>query len=198
LEVGPQRQEVEVIGIFNQALGQVGLGWGQGALKVGDRAFLLLQIKLLLNLHQQDIAAPALGDRLLGIPEPFFGGVQGIQQPDVVAPGQVGQGFGESGQFIGVGVGKGPHVAQVAGRKAPAIGEGPAQILGQAIDDLAAPALVRLPLQNVLANPPVQQHQLSIYAEGRLDLGRTNAVLEAGEELIVKRLDRIRAIGHRD
>src|SRR5437879_1409742 len=54
---------------------------------------------------------------------------------------------------------------------------------GKAVDDLGAPALVSLTLQNVPANLPVKEDHLPIGSESRLDLGsadtRFNFVKEA-------------------
>ena len=54
--------------------------------------------------------------------------------------------------------GEGAHVFEVARREALHVGKGLAQVGGEAVHDLGAPALTFLPVQDHPANVPVEQH----------------------------------------
>src|SRR5690554_1557571 len=57
--------------------------------------------------------------------------------------------------------------------------------MGKAINNLGAPALRRLTLQNVLPDLPVEQHQLPIHRQTRALLGMVNAMLQVGQPVAV-------------
>ena len=78
-------------------------------------------------------------------------------------------------------LGKRTHVLEVARRKALHLRESRPQILRQPLDHLGAPALFRLPRQNVAANLPVQQNQLAIDRQRRTLLGGMDAVFQLGQ-----------------
>jgi hypothetical protein len=61
-------------------------------------------------------------------------------------------------------LGKGAHVEQVGPGKALHLRESIAQILGEPLDHLHAPSLKALPLEDVAADLPVEQHQLPVHA----------------------------------
>lgn len=66
-----EREEVEIVRVFDELLGQIGLRSGEGLLEVGDRLSLPV-IQLTLDLHDEHVPAPAIQHRLLGIPEPLI------------------------------------------------------------------------------------------------------------------------------
>jgi hypothetical protein len=69
VSVSGQGQEVEMIGVLQDLLGHVGMGWRQCAAEVGDCLSLALA-QPGLDLCGKDRTAPAMLQRRLGIPEP--------------------------------------------------------------------------------------------------------------------------------
>lgn len=63
-----QGEEVENVGVFQKLTGQVGLWGGQALLKVGNRLSLAF-VGVAFDLMPESIAAPALFDGLLHVPE---------------------------------------------------------------------------------------------------------------------------------
>src|SRR5271166_5289084 len=89
--------------------------------------------------------------------------------------------------LAGVSQKKRPHAPDVAAGKPLDAGEGLLDVLGQALDDAAAPALAFLALDDALAGVPVQFDQLAVGRDGRLDLGGADAFLEVFEESVIAR-----------
>ena len=59
--------------------------------------------------------------------------------------------------LLGPGLGESPHVFEVPGREALHAGEFPAEVLGQAVDDLGPPAVFLLAGEDVAADLPVEE-----------------------------------------
>src|SRR5690554_5914773 len=57
--------------------------------------------------------------------------------------------------------------------------------MGKAINNLGAPALRRLTLQNVLPDLPVEQHQLPIHRQTGALLGVVNTIFQVGQPVAV-------------
>ena len=72
-------------------------------------------------------------------------------------------------------LGKGAHVFEITRRKPLHLREGRAQVRRQPFDDLGPPTLLRLPGQNILADLPVEQHQLAVHRQRGALLGRVDA-----------------------
>jgi hypothetical protein len=117
--------------------------------------------QIALDLMDEDGARPAMFDGLLGIPGAFFGRLHGIEQADVMAPGQLCNdplhNFG-----IGPGNGQGPHIFEVSRRKPGHFGERLTEIPGQPVDDLGAPTLTLLPGENIPPDGPVEHDHLAV------------------------------------
>jgi hypothetical protein len=58
---------------------------------------------------------------------------------------------------VGPRLGEGAHVLEVPRREPPHVGELGAEIMGQPVDDLGAPAGLGLALEDIVADPPVEQ-----------------------------------------
>jgi len=56
------------------------------------------------------------------------------------------------------------------------------QVTGQTVDDLSAPALGLLAVENLAANGPLEQNQLPADGLGGADLGRVDAGLQLLKE----------------
>jgi hypothetical protein len=110
--------------------------------EIGDRlAFPLQQPGF--DMDVQHIARPAVFEGAPGIGEAGLGVFQLGQQHQVVAPGQLSNSLLDN-FGIRPGLGEGAHVHQVGAGKALHVGKGGAQVMGQALDDLGAPALLGL------------------------------------------------------
>ena len=125
--------------------------------------------------------------RLGGIPAPLILGLQFVQQGQLVVPGQLCK---HRLHKLGVrpGLGKGPHVLQVARREALHVRECHPQVMRQPLDDLGTPTLGRLTSQDVAADLPLQQHQFAVHRQRRALLCGVDAGLQLGQPLgIVRR-----------
>src|SRR5262249_23809200 len=89
-----EREEVECVRILQQLASKIGLWRRQGALEV--RASLALAaVEIALDPVDQDVAAPAMFNGRLCVPEPLFEILDLLDQDDVVPPGKSGQRKGE-------------------------------------------------------------------------------------------------------
>jgi hypothetical protein len=84
-----QREEVKDVGILQQLGRKVGLGRRQRAREVGHRLPLPL-MGAILDLEEKELAAPAMLERLLGVPEARGPVLDLLEKGDVVGPGQFG------------------------------------------------------------------------------------------------------------
>src|SRR5690606_29685565 len=111
--------EVEQVWVAGGLLSEVGVRGWQGAGEVGDGLAGPL-VEAALDVVDQDVAAPALLDGRLGVPFAQVGGVQLVQQGDVVPPWQLCNG---ALHYFGVRpcCGEGTHVLEVARREAPGV-----------------------------------------------------------------------------
>ncbi len=171
-----QAEKVEAIGVFERLACQVGLRLGQALVEVGDGAAAALA-QAGFDLHHQHIARPVVLDGLGGVPAALQFGLQLGQQHQVMPPRQLSNSlldkFG-----IRPRLGKSAHVHQVGPRKPFHRRKGQTQIVLQPLDHLRAPALIRLPRQDVPSDLPVQQHQFAVNRQRGTLLGAVDAGFE--------------------
>src|SRR6185437_264851 len=101
----------------------------------------------------KDITAPAILDRLTGIPVALSGGFHRIKQAQIMAPGQKCNNLLHKFQ-IRPSLGKRPHVAQISRREAGHLGKGPPKIRRKTVDDLRTPALDLLAGKDIATDIP--------------------------------------------
>jgi len=94
------------------------------------------------------------------------------------------------------GISEGPHVVQIAAGQAGHVEELGAQVDGQPVDDLSAPALL-LPVEACPPDRPVQGEQLGVDGPLRSEAGGADLLLELFEQrgVVVGRLQL--GAGHR-
>jgi len=80
-------EEIEEVGIFEEALGEGGVGFGEGGGEVGDSGTLAL-VGAILDLCGEGVSGPALFDGLAGIPKAGGKVLNLLHQGDVGAPRQ--------------------------------------------------------------------------------------------------------------
>ena len=178
--LGAERQEVEAVGVLHQLLGQVGLRRRQGPGEVGER-LALAAVQAALDLVDEDAAAPAVLDGLPRVPQPLGRVLDGVQEPHVVAPGQLCSNPLHD-LAVGVGLGEGAHVFEVSGRQAGHLREVAPQVGREPVDDAGAPALGGLPGEDVAADAPVELDQLSVDSDGGAQPGRPDPLLQLGQQ----------------
>ena len=88
LGVVGESQKIEAVRVFDELLGEVGLWRWKCRLEV-CQGFPLAPAETALDLDDEHIPAPAVHDRLLDVPLPFFGVFDEVQKPDVMAPGNL-------------------------------------------------------------------------------------------------------------
>lgn len=120
-QVRSQREKVKVVWVFDEFLSKVRLRLRQGAVKIGQRRALTLK-EPALDLMHQDIAAPAVFERLSDVPFSLARILHRIENPDLVAPGQLCNNLLHK-FLVRVGFGKCPHVLQIPGPKSSQAGE---------------------------------------------------------------------------
>jgi hypothetical protein len=155
-----QPEKIELIGILEDLLRQIGLGSRQGAPEIRRRPA-LPQMQTALDLVNQDVAAPAMLDGGPGIPAARFGIGDFFEQGDLVPPGQLCKDTLHE-VAVRLGRGEGPYVFEVPGRPAGNAGKLAPQIGSQTVDHPGAPAAAVLPLEDLGADLPVQQDQFVI------------------------------------
>ena len=82
-----ERQKIEVVGIFNQLLCEVGFRRRESSLKIRD-CFPLPPIKAAFDLQHEHVSAPTVEDGLLNVPEAFRRVLHLVEQDAIVEPGQ--------------------------------------------------------------------------------------------------------------
>ncbi|HUZ63626.1 MAG TPA: hypothetical protein VMU82_07925 [Acetobacteraceae bacterium] len=107
-----------------------------GALPAREQTFL--------DLVRQHRAAPAVLDRLAGMPGSLLRELDGLQQADVMTPGELCNNRLHH-CAVGPGLGEGPPVFQVARREAGHVREIPAQVTRQPVNDAGSPPRRELP-----------------------------------------------------
>jgi hypothetical protein len=115
------RQEVEQVRVAGGLLGEVGVGLRQRRREVADRIARAL-VQAPLDVQRQHVAAPALVDRLGGVPESQLGLLDLFDQRDLVPPGKLCNAALHN-LPIGPCLGERPHVLEVAWRVAASIRE---------------------------------------------------------------------------
>ena len=118
-------------------------------------------------------------ERGLGVPEPGSR-VLDPQQRDVLAPGQFANDPLENCR-VGPRRGERPHIAQIGRREAARIGELRAQVGGEPVDHLGAPAVRCLAFANVVADLPIEADQLAVHGEGGAQPRLANPGFQVGE-----------------
>jgi len=159
-------QKIEVVRIFQDLFGQIGVRRREGPLKVGDCLPFPLA-KPTLNLKHQDVPAPAVLDGGTEVPLPLLPVLELVEQHPQMPPGQkchkLWHYFG-----VGPGLGQAAHVLQVAGAVAFDSGKLLLQVGAEPINDPGTPALGLLAGQDLASNGPIEQDQLPLTANAAL------------------------------
>jgi hypothetical protein len=82
-----KREEVKCIGILENLLGELRLFSRKGAREVGQCAALTSE-QIAVDLMSENVPAPAVLDRLPGVPGPFLGRPDSVEKAHVMAPRQ--------------------------------------------------------------------------------------------------------------
>ncbi len=88
LRFGCQRQEIKIVRVFDELPGEIGLRRWKSGLKICDRLSLPF-VESALYLQHEDVSAPAVLDRRMGVPEPFLRCLELLQQRQIVISGQL-------------------------------------------------------------------------------------------------------------
>ncbi len=123
-------EKVEVVRIFENLLSEIGLRPRESRLEIGDCLPLAAE-EPALDLHYEDVPAPAIPDGLLRIPKPLLSGPHEVQKPDVVTPGQLCNRLLHNWPSFG----KGPHIFEIPRRKPSHFWEFYVEILRQPLND---------------------------------------------------------------
>ena len=106
-----EREEVEVVRVFEKLLGEVGLRRRQGTVEVVLH-LTLTRIKIGVDLVDEDIAAPPVLDGLPHVPLPFRRVLCLVQQSAIVEPGDLSSKLLDD-CFIGVRRRESPHIQEI-------------------------------------------------------------------------------------
>jgi hypothetical protein len=174
-----QAQEVKQVRVLERLAGQRRLGSRQPSLKVRHRAALAL-LQPVLDVQRKCHARPAVLHCLRRIPLAVSCVVQLRQERHDVEPRQLVSRL-LTKLAVRAMLGEKPHVLEVARRPAAHVRKGVLEVSGQAVDDLGAPALPLLALQDVASDAAVELHQLGIDRQRRALPGLGNLALELGQ-----------------
>jgi len=153
-------EEIEVVGIFDELLCQIGLRRRESRLEV-RQCFSLPPVEAAFDLDHEDVPAPAVLDGLLRVPETLLGGLYHIEDANVVPPGNLSNSLLDE-CFVRPGLRESPHVEQVGSGEALDIRKFVMEIVRKPLDNLGAPPGLLLALQNIAAEPPIEQNQLAV------------------------------------
>ena len=103
-----QRQEIEVIRVFQDLLRQIRLGCRQRAREVG-RGLPLPEVEVTVDVVRSHRATPPVLHRLAGVPLTLHGIRHRVEQSHDMAPGQIAQHLLRDYR-VGVGAGERSHV----------------------------------------------------------------------------------------
>jgi hypothetical protein len=176
-------QEIEVVRVLNELLGKVRLWSGKRRLEIRDRLS-LPPVKAALDLHDENVPAPSVLNRLADVPETFRWVLHFVQKNAIVKPGQLCSSLLHNCYFRPR-LSKSPHVFEVAEREAIYVGEFRAEVFCQPLNYLRSPALFFLAGQNLIPNAPVEENKLLFHGDGGANLGGPNLVLQTGQKLPV-------------
>lgn len=155
-----QAEEVQQIRVPGGLLGEIGVGGGQGTGEISDRLSGPV-VQPGVDLMGQHVAAPPVLEGRCGIPFPLFRAVDLIEQREMVVPGQFCKRRLQN-CFAWPGCGERPHVPQVPGRVTLGVGKPLTQVGRQPVDDLGAPPLVVLTVEDLPSDRPVPGQQLGV------------------------------------
>src|ERR1044071_9401455 len=84
--IGPQGQEIKIVGIFENLASQIGLGFWKCLIKVRESLAIAMN-GLGFNLVDQHISGPAVLDGCSDVPRSFNYGFDMVQNPYILSPG---------------------------------------------------------------------------------------------------------------
>ncbi|UEC43821.1 MAG: hypothetical protein METHAR1v1_1730002 [Methanothrix sp.] len=180
-----QAQEVEVVGVLEDLPGQIGLGRGKGPVEVCDRLSLTAE-EVALDLVDENVPAPPVLHRLANVPLPFGPIFQLVQDHTVMKPRNLCSNLLQK-SVIFPRLRKGPHVLEVPRREALHLRKLPAEIDGEPIYHLCAPALFSLALEDRPPHLPVEENKLSIDGKRCTNLSRADSALQIGKQFWISR-----------
>ena len=178
-----QTEKIKGVRVFEKALCQIRLRRRQCAREIGDRSPLPL-MQPALNLMHKDVPRPSMFDRLRNVPRPFRLASDLIKQDTVVEPRDLCSSLLHKCRIRPC-LGKSPHILQVAWRKTFHFGECVPEVACQPVNDPGSPALLCLAYENISADLPIQQYQLTMYREDRPCLRLTDAIQQKTKEFII-------------
>ena len=192
-----QREELEVVGILEKLMSQIGLGRGQGAFEVRD-GFSLPGIEVALDLVNQDVAAPAVFRQMTSVPKTLILRLQFVEKNAVVPPGNFCNSLLQN-CLIRPSLGERAHVAQVPQGESGHVGKLAAKVGCDALDDFGPPALFLHSPGDVPADAPVKQNQFAVDGERGAYLRRSHSLLDVANQFLVARrhLTRLRQVAVR-
>ena len=135
-------------------------------------------------MDHERVPAPAVLDRLPGVPEPLLGLVDLLEEADVVAPRDLCNDLLHN-FLVWPGLREAPHVLEVAAGEPLAVGELLPEVGGELVDHLRPPREPVLPLEDVPADRPVEEDELAVHGERCLNAGSTHPVLQVSKEVFV-------------
>jgi len=119
-------QEIEIVRVFRDLPGEIGLRSWQGAVEVRDGFALTLE-KAAFDLVNQDVAAPAVLKGGVNVSLALDGILHVVENAEVMAPWNLCNKLLHN-CLVRPGLGERPHVLQIAGREASHLGKSALQI----------------------------------------------------------------------
>jgi len=131
-----------------------------------------------------DVAAPAMLNGGLGVPDAILARGKFFQDREIVIPGDLRK-HRLHNCFIGPGFRERTHLFQISRGESFHVGEGSLEVRRQTVDHFRTPVFPLLPVEDIAADLPVEQNQFPVDGQRCATLRRPNPRLQVGEKLSV-------------
>jgi hypothetical protein len=180
LGLGAEREEVEPVGILQRLAREVRLRLGQPLLEVRDRLALALQ-GAKLDVMREQRPGPTVLDGAGRVEQPLLARLQLGEQRDVLTPRQLVNESLTHCARVGPSLRKHAHILEIRLREASHLGELDAQVGFDLAENPRSPSGLRLPVEDVASDLPVQLQQLLVHGERGALLCRADTQLHVGD-----------------
>ncbi len=176
-------EEAQVVSALEHVFGQIGVAGRHQAAEVADGTRGGRDGPEV-DVVDEDVAGPAVGGGLFRIGQAVAAGLEVLEEGDLVVPRQLSKrrldNFGAPPCF-----GKGAHVHEIRAGEARHVGEFGAKVAGHAVDDLRAPAVLFLLVEDAPSDVPIEGQLLGVGGQQCAQPGMADPLLDGEDPAFV-------------